>query len=136
MRARQLNLSRYLGEGDYSNIGASSVFVNYDGVNKHHTTIGSHVRMGSDTMYVAPVTVGDGVYSGAGTVIRHDVPAGALTYSDAPQRIVNDWVLHHRPGTAAAEAAAKAQEDAQKDTQKNTSAVGNDTKADQDTAKK
>lgn len=129
----------YVGDatvGDYSNIGASSVFVNYDGVNKHHTTIGSHVRMGSDTMYVAPVTVGDGVYSGAGTVIRHDVPAGALTYSDAPQRIVNDWVLHHRPGTAAAEAAAKAQEDAQKDTQKNTSAVGNDTKTDQDTAKK
>ena len=62
--------------------------------------------------------MGDGVYSGAGTVIRHDVPAGALTYNDAPQRDVNGWVLHHRPGTAAAEAAAKAQEDAQKDTQK------------------
>lgn len=101
----------YVGDatiGEYSNIGAASVFVNYDGVNKHHTTIGSHVRMGSDTMYVAPVTVGDGVYSGAGTVIRRDVPAGALTYSDAPQRIVEDWVLQHRPNTDAAHAAEEA----------------------------
>lgn len=102
----------YVGDatvGEYSNIGAASVFVNYDGVHKHHTTIGSHVRMGSDTMYVAPVTVGDGVYSGAGTVIRRDVPPGALTYSDAPQRIVKDWVLDHRAGTAAATAATQAQ---------------------------
>ena len=60
-------------------------------------------------MYVAPVTVGDGVYSGAGTVIRRDVPPGALTYSDAPQRIVKDWVLDHRAGTAAATAATQAQ---------------------------
>lgn len=101
----------YVGDatiGEYSNIGAASVFVNYDGVNKHHTTIGSHVRMGSDTMYVAPVNVGDGVYSGAGTVIRRDVPAGALTYSDAPQRIVDEWVLEHRPNTDAANAAEEA----------------------------
>src|SRR5699024_5415012 len=67
----------------YSNIGASSVFVNYDGVNKHHTTIGSHVRTGSDTMFIAPVTVGDGAYSGAGTVIKEDVPAGARAVSVA-----------------------------------------------------
>lgn len=103
----------YVGDatiGDYSNIGASSVFVNYDGVDKHHTTIGSYVRMGSDTMYVAPVKVGDGAYSGAGTVIRRDVPAGALTYSDAPQRIVEDWVLTHRADSEAAAAAKKAQE--------------------------
>src|SRR5699024_2226921 len=62
----------YIGDatvGEESNIGASSVFVNYDGVNKHHTTIGSHVRTGSDTMFIAPVNVGDGAYSGAGTII-------------------------------------------------------------------
>ncbi|WP_349828786.1 bifunctional UDP-N-acetylglucosamine diphosphorylase/glucosamine-1-phosphate N-acetyltransferase GlmU [Brevibacterium litoralis] len=103
----------YVGDatiGEHSNIGASSVFVNYDGVNKHHTTIGSHVRTGSDTMFVAPVTVGDGAYSGAGTVIRKDVPAGALAQTYAPQRITEGWVLDKRPGTPAAEAARAALE--------------------------
>ena len=101
----------YVGDatiGEQSNIGAASVFVNYDGVNKHHTTIGSHVRMGSDNMYVAPVTVGDGAYSGAGTVIRKDVPAGALAINVAPQRNIERWVESKRPGTAAADAAAAA----------------------------
>ncbi len=98
----------YVGDatiGEESNIGAASVFVNYDGENKHHTTIGSHVRMGSDNMYVAPVTVGDGAYSGAGTVIRKDVPAGALAISVAPQRNIEGWVEQNRPGTSAAQAA-------------------------------
>lgn len=101
----------YIGDatvGDESNIGASSVFVNYDGVNKHHTTIGSHVRTGSDTMFIAPVTVGDGAYSGAGTVIREDVPPGALAVSGGPQRNIEGWVEKKRPGTPAAEAAAHA----------------------------
>ena len=103
----------YVGDatiGEQSNIGAASVFVNYDGVNKHHTTIGSHVRMGSDNMYVAPVTVGDGAYSGAGTVIRKNVPAGALAINVAPQRNLDGWVEANRPGTAAAGAAAAAAE--------------------------
>ncbi|SDX80520.1 bifunctional UDP-N-acetylglucosamine pyrophosphorylase / Glucosamine-1-phosphate N-acetyltransferase [Amycolatopsis xylanica] len=101
----------YVGDatiGDHSNIGAASVFVNYDGVNKHHTTIGSHVRMGSDNMYVAPVTIGDGAYSGAGTVIRRDVPPGALAVSTGPQRNLEGWVVRRRPGTPAAEAASAA----------------------------
>lgn len=101
----------YIGDatvGEESNIGASSVFVNYDGVNKHHTTIGSHVRTGSDTMFIAPVTVGDGAYSGAGTVIKDDVPAGALAVSGGKQRNIEGWVEKKRPGTPAAEAAAKA----------------------------
>jgi bifunctional UDP-N-acetylglucosamine pyrophosphorylase/glucosamine-1-phosphate N-acetyltransferase len=101
----------YVGDatiGEFSNIGASSVFVNYDGVNKHHTTIGSHVRTGSDNMFVAPVTVGDGAYSGAGTVIRRDVPPGALAVSGGPQRIHEGWVQRRRPGTPAADAAERA----------------------------
>jgi bifunctional UDP-N-acetylglucosamine pyrophosphorylase/glucosamine-1-phosphate N-acetyltransferase len=101
----------YVGDatiGEYSNIGASSVFVNYDGVGKHHIKVGSHVRTGSDTMFVAPVTVGDGAYTGAGTVLRRNVPPGALAVSGGAQRNIEDWVQRKRPGTAAAKAAAAA----------------------------
>jgi bifunctional UDP-N-acetylglucosamine pyrophosphorylase/glucosamine-1-phosphate N-acetyltransferase len=101
----------YVGDadiGEHSNIGASSVFVNYDGQNKRRTTIGSHVRTGSDTMFVAPVNVGDGAYTGAGTVIREDVPPGALAVSAGPQRNIEGWVARKRPGTAADDAARKA----------------------------
>lgn len=101
----------YVGDadiGEHSNIGASSVFVNYDGEHKQRTTIGSHVRTGSDTMFVAPVTVGDGAYTGAGTVVRHDVPPGALAVSGGPQRNIEGWVERKRPGSAAAAAAAEA----------------------------
>ncbi|MDK8895026.1 bifunctional UDP-N-acetylglucosamine diphosphorylase/glucosamine-1-phosphate N-acetyltransferase GlmU [Corynebacterium sp. MSK006] len=103
----------YVGDaeiGEESNIGASSVFVNYDGVNKHRTKVGSHVRTGSDTMFIAPVTVGDGAYSGAGTVIKEDVPAGALAVSAGRQRIIEGWVERKRPGTPAADAARAARE--------------------------
>ena len=91
----------YVGDadiGEHSNIGASSVFVNYDGETKRRTTIGSHVRTGSDTMFVAPVTVGDGAYTGAGTVVREDVPPGALAVSAGPQRNIEGWVARKRPG--------------------------------------
>lgn len=101
----------YVGDatiGVDTNIGASSVFVNYDGVSKTHTTIGDHCRLGSDNMYVAPVTVGDGAYSGAGTVIRKDVPPGALAVSGGPQRNLLGWVVNNRAGTPAAEAAQAA----------------------------
>ncbi|HEU4363051.1 MAG TPA: bifunctional UDP-N-acetylglucosamine diphosphorylase/glucosamine-1-phosphate N-acetyltransferase GlmU, partial [Mycobacterium sp.] len=103
----------YVGDadiGEHSNIGASSVFVNYDGESKSRTTVGSHVRTGSDTMFVAPVTVGDGAYTGAGTVLRDDVPPGALAVSAGPQRNIENWVRRKRPGSAAAQAAEKAQE--------------------------
>ena len=101
----------YVGDatiGEQTNIGASSVFVNYDGVNKMHTTIGSHCRTGSDNMFVAPVTVGDGAYTGAGTVVRKDVPAGALAINVSPQRNLLGWVHKKRAGTAADQAAAAA----------------------------
>src|SRR6185369_3293084 len=94
--------------GEHSNIGASSVFVNYDGESKRRTTVGSHVRTGSDTMFVAPVKVGDGAYTGAGTVLRHDVPPGALAVSAGPQRNIAGWVARKRPGSASALAAQNA----------------------------
>jgi bifunctional UDP-N-acetylglucosamine pyrophosphorylase/glucosamine-1-phosphate N-acetyltransferase len=103
----------YVGDatiGEQTNIGAATVFVNYDGVAKHRTVIGSHARTGADNMFVAPVEVGDGAYTGAGTVVRHEVPPGALSYSNAPQKIVEGWVESRRPGTPAAEAAARARE--------------------------
>ena len=99
----------YIGDttiGEGSNIGAGTITANYDGVNKHSTVVGSHVRTGSRNVFVAPVTIGDGAYTGAGTVVLKDVPAGALAVSVAPQRITEGWVEQKRPGTAAAIAAA------------------------------
>jgi bifunctional UDP-N-acetylglucosamine pyrophosphorylase/glucosamine-1-phosphate N-acetyltransferase len=63
-------------------------------------------------MFVAPVTVGDGAYTGAGTVLRDDVPPGALAVSAGPQRNIENWVQRKRPGSAAAEAADKATQQA------------------------
>lgn len=101
----------YIGDttvGEGSNIGAGTITANYDGVNKHKTVVGSHVRTGSHNVFVAPVRIGDGAYSGAGTVIRKNVAAGELALNVAPQRNLAGWVEQNRPGTAAAEAAAAA----------------------------
>ncbi len=109
----------YVGDatiGEQSNIGAATVFVNYDGVAKHHSTIGSHVRTGADNMFVAPVSIGDGAYTAAGSVIDQDVPPGALGVARAKQRNVAGWVARRRPGTRAADAAARASEPTAADT--------------------
>ncbi|MER5255178.1 MULTISPECIES: bifunctional UDP-N-acetylglucosamine diphosphorylase/glucosamine-1-phosphate N-acetyltransferase GlmU [unclassified Streptomyces] len=101
----------YVGDatiGDFTNIGAASVFVNYDGEAKHHTTVGSHCKTGSDNMFVAPVTVGDGAYTAAGSVITKDVPAGSLAVARGQQRNIEGWVARKRPGSAAARAAEAA----------------------------
>ncbi|MEV5824484.1 bifunctional UDP-N-acetylglucosamine diphosphorylase/glucosamine-1-phosphate N-acetyltransferase GlmU [Spirillospora sp. NPDC052242] len=106
----------YVGDAEIgagSNIGASSVFVNYDGVEKHRSVIGSHVRVGSDNMIVAPVTVGDGAYTAAGSVIVQDVPPGAMAVARARQRNVEGWVERRRAGTASAEAARRARDEAE-----------------------
>jgi bifunctional UDP-N-acetylglucosamine pyrophosphorylase/glucosamine-1-phosphate N-acetyltransferase len=94
--------------GDHSNVGAATVFVNYDGVAKHHTTVGDHVRIGSDSMLVAPIQIGDGAYTAAGSVITRDVPPGALAVERNQQRNVEGWVTRARPGSAAAVAAETA----------------------------
>ena len=98
----------YVGDttiGEQSNIGAGTITANYDGVSKHPTVVGSHVRTGSHNVFVAPVTIGDGAYTGAGTVVRKDVPAGSLAVTAASQRNMTGWVADNRPGTAAAAAA-------------------------------
>jgi bifunctional UDP-N-acetylglucosamine pyrophosphorylase / glucosamine-1-phosphate N-acetyltransferase len=103
----------YVGDatiGDHTNIGAATVFVNYDGVEKHHTTIGRHARTGADNMFVAPVEVGDGAYTAAGSVITEDVPPGAMAVARGQQRNVEGWVERRRAGTASAAAAAAARE--------------------------
>jgi bifunctional UDP-N-acetylglucosamine pyrophosphorylase/glucosamine-1-phosphate N-acetyltransferase len=106
----------YVGDatiGERSNIGAATVFVNYDGVAKHRSTVGDHVRIGSDSMIVAPVQIGDGAYTAAGAVVVKDVPSGALARSSSRQENVPGWVRRKRPGTAAAEAAERAEGDDQ-----------------------
>ncbi len=101
----------YVGDaevGEGSNIGAATIFVNYDGVNKSRTTVGRHVKIGSDNTLVAPVNIGDGAYTGAGAIIRHDVPPGALGLNSSPQHNVAGWVAKRRAGTPSAEAAEAA----------------------------
>jgi bifunctional UDP-N-acetylglucosamine pyrophosphorylase / glucosamine-1-phosphate N-acetyltransferase len=101
----------YVGDadiGEHSNIGAATVFVNYDGAAKHHTTVGDHVRIGSDTMLVAPVEVGDGAFTAAGSVITEDVPPGALGVARGRQHNSPGWVERRHPGSPSAAAAARA----------------------------
>jgi bifunctional UDP-N-acetylglucosamine pyrophosphorylase / glucosamine-1-phosphate N-acetyltransferase len=101
----------YVGDaeiGEGTNIGAGTIVANYDGVAKHRTTVGRHARTGSNNTFVAPVTIGDGVVTGGGTVVRHDVPPGALAVNDTGQRVIEGWVLRRRPGSPGAEAARQA----------------------------
>jgi bifunctional UDP-N-acetylglucosamine pyrophosphorylase/glucosamine-1-phosphate N-acetyltransferase len=101
----------YIGDttiGAHVNLGAGAITANYDDLAKHRTEIGDEVHTGSHNVFVAPVRIGDGAKTGAGAVIRKDVPAGALALSVAPQRNVEGWVEKNRPGTGAAEVAAKA----------------------------
>ena len=104
----------YVGDatiGENANIGAATIFVNYDGVNKHHTTVGDAAFVGCDSALIAPVTIGAGAYVGAGSVIVQDVPSGALAVSRVPQRNVAGWVAKKRPGTKSAAAAGDASGD-------------------------
>ena len=103
----------YVGDaeiGEGTNIGAGTIFANYDGVAKHRTVVGRHARTASNNTFVAPVHIGDGAATGAGSVIREDVPPGALAVSAGPQRTIEGWAARRRPGTAQAEAAEAAQE--------------------------
>ncbi len=102
----------YVGDteiGEDSNLGAGTVTVNYDGFDKHRTKIGSRVRIGSDTMLVAPVEVGDDAYTGAGSVITEDVSPGALAIGRSPQQEIPGYA--ERRKRRAAEEAEQLMED-------------------------
>jgi bifunctional UDP-N-acetylglucosamine pyrophosphorylase/glucosamine-1-phosphate N-acetyltransferase len=95
-----------IGEG--ANIGAGTIFANYDGVAKHHTTVGRHSFVGSDTVLIAPVSIADGAYVGAGSAITGDVDPGQIAVARGRQRNVDGWVARARAGTRTDEAARAA----------------------------
>ena len=104
----------YVGDaeiGEGSNIGAGTIFANYDGVEKHRTSVGRYAKTGSNNTFVAPVTIGDGAGTAGGTVVRRDVPPGALAVSGGPQRNIPGWAQRRRTGTPQAEAAEAASRD-------------------------
>jgi bifunctional UDP-N-acetylglucosamine pyrophosphorylase / glucosamine-1-phosphate N-acetyltransferase len=89
----------YVGDADIGagvNVGAGTVFVNYDGIRKHRTTVGDGAFIGSDTMLVAPVTVGSGAQTAAGSTITKDVPPDALAIERADQRTIEGWAARRR----------------------------------------
>ncbi|MFL6191271.1 MAG: bifunctional UDP-N-acetylglucosamine diphosphorylase/glucosamine-1-phosphate N-acetyltransferase GlmU [Actinomycetes bacterium] len=89
----------YVGDADIGagvNVGAGTVFVNYDGISKHRTTVGDGAFIGSDTMLVAPVTVGNGAQTAAGSTITKDVPPDALAIERSDQRTIEGWAARRR----------------------------------------
>jgi bifunctional UDP-N-acetylglucosamine pyrophosphorylase/glucosamine-1-phosphate N-acetyltransferase len=104
----------YVGDatvGAGANIGAGTIFANYDGARKHHTDVGQNAFVGSNTVLVAPVTVGDGAYTAAGSVISEEVPPGDLAIARGRQHNSDRWVLRSRQGSLSAEAAERARSD-------------------------
>jgi bifunctional UDP-N-acetylglucosamine pyrophosphorylase / glucosamine-1-phosphate N-acetyltransferase len=102
----------YVGDasiGAKANIGAGTIFANYDGVKKSHTTVGEAAFVGSDTVLIAPAEIGPGAYVAAGSAISGTVPPGALGITRAEQHAVPGWTARKRAGTAADEAARRAQ---------------------------
>jgi bifunctional UDP-N-acetylglucosamine pyrophosphorylase / glucosamine-1-phosphate N-acetyltransferase len=100
----------YVGDADIgagANVGAGTIFANYDGVRKHHSTVGEHAFVGSNTVLIAPVVIGDGAYTAAGSAITEDVPPGALGVARGRQHNSDGWVPRNRAGTASAEAASR-----------------------------
>ncbi len=98
-KGAKANHLTYLGDAEVgagSNIGAGTITCNYDGINKHKTTIGKGAFIGSDSTLVAPVTVGDGAYVGAGSCITRDVPADSLAVSRTRQIIKEGWAAARR----------------------------------------
>jgi bifunctional UDP-N-acetylglucosamine pyrophosphorylase/glucosamine-1-phosphate N-acetyltransferase len=106
----------YVGDatiGDRANIGAGTIFANYDGMRKHPTTVGEDAFVGSNTVLIAPVNVGPGAYTAAGSAIGADVPSGDLGIARGRQHNSAGWVGRHRPGTRSADTAAGVRSDNQ-----------------------
>lgn len=98
-----------IGEG--ANIGAGTIFANYDGVSKHRTTVGRHSFVGSNSVIVAPGSIADGAYVAAGSAVTSPVGPGELAITRADQHNVPGWVERRRAGTATAAAAREAPQD-------------------------
>jgi bifunctional UDP-N-acetylglucosamine pyrophosphorylase/glucosamine-1-phosphate N-acetyltransferase len=101
----------YVGDatiGEGANIGAGTIFANYDGVTKSRTTVGAHSFVGSDSVRVAPGEIADGAYVAAGSAVTNKVSPGELAVARGKQRNVAGWVARRRAGTRTAEAAERA----------------------------
>jgi bifunctional UDP-N-acetylglucosamine pyrophosphorylase/glucosamine-1-phosphate N-acetyltransferase len=95
----KVNHLTYVGDarvGAKANVGAGTITANYDGFNKSHTDIGAGASIGSNSVLVAPVKIGDGAITGAGAVVRKDVPANALTLNDGGQKIIEGFAVPYR----------------------------------------
>lgn len=93
----------YVGDtemGEDVNIGAGTITCNYDGVNKNKTKIGDRVFIGSDTMLIAPIEIGNDAYTGAGSVINKNVPEGSLAIERSPMNIVEGWAKRKKLGNS------------------------------------
>jgi bifunctional UDP-N-acetylglucosamine pyrophosphorylase/glucosamine-1-phosphate N-acetyltransferase len=98
-KGAKANHLTYLGDaeiGEGTNIGAGTITCNYDGVNKHPTRVGKDVFVGSDTTLVAPISIGDGAYIGAGSCITKNVPADALAVGRGRQMTKQGWAAARR----------------------------------------
>jgi bifunctional UDP-N-acetylglucosamine pyrophosphorylase/glucosamine-1-phosphate N-acetyltransferase len=99
-KGSKANHLAYIGDaivGEKANIGAGTITCNYDGIAKHTTVIGDGVFVGSDTQFVAPVTIGKGALIGAGATVTKDVPPYALALSRVEQKNIADWVIRRMP---------------------------------------
>jgi bifunctional UDP-N-acetylglucosamine pyrophosphorylase/glucosamine-1-phosphate N-acetyltransferase len=99
-KGSKANHLAYLGDavvGKKVNVGAGTITCNYDGIAKHRTVLGDGVFVGSDTMLVAPLTVGKGALIGAGSTITENVPPYALALSRAEQKVFDFWVARKKP---------------------------------------
>ena len=99
-RGSKANHLSYIGDttiGEQTNIGAGTITANYDGVSKHQTTIGNEVRIGSNSVLVAPVTIGDKATTGAGSVITKNCEAGKLVLARARQQTIEGWTRPEKP---------------------------------------
>ncbi len=94
--------------GTGANIGAGTIFANYDGEAKHHTSVGAHSFVGSNSVLIAPLTIADGAYVGAGSALTNDVAPGQIAVARARQRNLDGWVARSRPNTKTAAAAREA----------------------------
>jgi bifunctional UDP-N-acetylglucosamine pyrophosphorylase/glucosamine-1-phosphate N-acetyltransferase len=101
----------YVGDatiGDGANIGAGTIFANYDGVTKSHTEVGAHSFVGSNSVLTAPLSIADGAYVAAGSAVTGNVGPGELAVARGKQRNIAGWVARRRAGTRTADAAERA----------------------------